>query len=530
MATLVQDSGLLGGSSGSTASMTFNVASNFTVGNKVIVCISVNLGGGGATVSSVTIAGTTATKDESRQSDLFRSCYIFSSTVVNSGSTEIVVNFSATPTVTGIALTAHEWTSIGNKNVSANTVESTTTAPNVTSPTTTIANQKVYAVITTTGNPGATTLPSGYTTMYDNMDANPYSVYGSAVYKEVSATGAQDALWTLTNSTSGFMAIATYEILADVPSDLITIGNVTTANVALATSLSVPVPSGGEDGDIFVTSLLHDSAITNANNFTQVASVDSILNHSEGAGFTIGTVLIKEYTGSEGSTFKYDFAASRKSTAVCFLLKGSTKQALFTKINPWRSDGSISADYPQFVMYNKYSNDGNYFNRTLVTFNFLPIYSFGDGSVQSFNLQKYPISNIVPSPGFTVIGTSDFHADTTDSSFTSVAFNNLNRANVSEVAIGRSQTPMQADQQLHSLYIENAFSHDYYFSGVTGEIFVPYSITVTFEPAPITGPKMRMFANGDVQIVNLVEIAGAQNKLYANGTYVCSEFIEEGYY
>jgi hypothetical protein len=216
MATLVQDSGLLGGSSGSTASMTFNVASNFTVGNKVIVCISVNLGGGGATVSSVTIAGTTATKDESRQSDLFRSCYIFSSTVVNSGSTEIVVNFSATPTVTGIALAAHEWTSIGDKDVSANTVESTTTAPNVTSPTTTIANEKVYAVITTTGNPGATTLPSGYTTMYDNMDANPYSVYGSAVYKEVSATGTQDALWTLTNSTSGFMAIATYEILANV--------------------------------------------------------------------------------------------------------------------------------------------------------------------------------------------------------------------------------------------------------------------------------------------------------------------------
>lgn len=43
---------------------------------------------------------------------------------------------------------------------------------------------------------------------------------------------------------------------------------------------------------------------------------------------------------------------------------------------------------------------------------------------------------------------------------------------------------------------------------------------------PTAGLKMKMFANGDVKIANLVELSGAANKLYANGTYVTSQFIE----
>jgi hypothetical protein len=38
--------------------------------------------------------------------------------------------------------------------------------------------------------------------------------------------------------------------------------------------------------------------------------------------------------------------------------------------------------------------------------------------------------------------------------------------------------------------------------------------------------KMKLYANGDVQIANLAEVSGSPNKLHANGTHICSQFIE----
>lgn len=213
MATLVQDSGMLGSSSGtSISSMTFNAASNFTIGNKVIVCVSFN--SGGAILASATIAGTAANKDSARETDIFRSCYIFSVDVVNSGTNSVVFTFSNSATVTGIVLNIQEWSGLGVVDQTANALGTGTTNQTITSGTTTQADELVFAVLTTTGDPGATTLPSGYTTLYDNLDANPYNVYGSAVYKTVNATGTQTATWTLTNSTNGRLAIATYYISA----------------------------------------------------------------------------------------------------------------------------------------------------------------------------------------------------------------------------------------------------------------------------------------------------------------------------
>jgi hypothetical protein len=217
-ATLVQDSGQISGTaSGST--ITVNASSAFIVGNKVIVTVSINLGSGGGTVTSATIAGTTANKDASRETDLFRSCYIFSVDVVNSGSSQVVLDLStspSTPTVTGAVIDIQEWSGLGAVDQTANALATSTTNHTITSGTTTQADELVVAVMTTTGNPGATTFPSGYTTIYDNLDGASPTVYGAAVYKTVSAIGTQTATWTLTSATNGRLAIATYIILADV--------------------------------------------------------------------------------------------------------------------------------------------------------------------------------------------------------------------------------------------------------------------------------------------------------------------------
>lgn len=38
--------------------------------------------------------------------------------------------------------------------------------------------------------------------------------------------------------------------------------------------------------------------------------------------------------------------------------------------------------------------------------------------------------------------------------------------------------------------------------------------------------EMRMFSNNAVQVIQIVETSGAQNKLHSNGTFVSSQFIE----
>lgn len=60
-------------------------------------------------------------------------------------------------------------------------------------------------------------------------------------------------------------------------------------------------------------------------------------------------------------------------------------------------------------------------------------------------------------------------------------------------------------------------------SAVTGAYIISLSSSASGDTP---GLKMKMFANGDVQIANMVELSGATNKLYANGTYVTSQFIE----
>ena len=209
-ATLVQGSGLLGANQGtSVSSITFNAASAFTVGNDVIVSIAMQANN---LISSVTIAGTTATKDSSRETDTFRAVYIFRVRVVNSGQTGVTVTLPAADTFS-IALSIDEWSGFSNPaiDVTGNASPTGTTSPSVSSSgSTTQADEVVYAVAIFNSDPGSTTFPSGYTTSFNDVPNTYY--WSAAAYKTVSATGTQTATWTTTNSINSRLALATYKI------------------------------------------------------------------------------------------------------------------------------------------------------------------------------------------------------------------------------------------------------------------------------------------------------------------------------
>jgi Immunoglobulin I-set domain len=209
-ATLVQASGLLGANQGtSVSSITFNATSAFTVGNDVIVSIAMQANN---LISSVTIAGTTATKDSSRETDTFRAVYIFRARIVNSGQTSVVVNLPAADTFS-IALSIDEWSGFINPaiDVAGNSTGVGVTSHTVSSASsTTQADEVVYAVAIFAANPGSTTFPSGYTTSFDDI-ANVY-YWAAAVQKTVSATGTQSATWTSTNAVNSRLALATFKI------------------------------------------------------------------------------------------------------------------------------------------------------------------------------------------------------------------------------------------------------------------------------------------------------------------------------
>lgn len=209
-ATLVQASGLLGANQGtSVSSKTFNAASAFTVGNDVIVSIAMQANN---LISSVTIAGTTATKDSSRETDTFRAVYIFRARIVNSGQTSVVVNLPAADTFS-IALSIDEWSGFINPaiDVAGNSTGVGATSHAVSSASsTTQADEVVYAVAIFASNPGSTTFPSGYTTSFNDIADSYY--WSGAVQKTVSATGTQSATWTTTNAVNSRLALATFKI------------------------------------------------------------------------------------------------------------------------------------------------------------------------------------------------------------------------------------------------------------------------------------------------------------------------------
>jgi hypothetical protein len=240
-ATLVQGSGLLGANQTSSVSaITFNAASAFTVGNDVIVSIAMQANN---LISSVTIAGTTATKDVSRETDTFRAVYIFRVKVVNSGQTDVTITLPAAD-VFSIALSIDEWSGLGTPTLdttgSAAPTGTTLCAVNATD-FTTQADELVYAVAIFGSDPGATTFPSGYTTSFDDI-ANTY-YWSAAAYQTVSSITLANALWTATNSVNSRLALATYRIATaptiDVqPADVIAVYGSTATFTVSATSNS----------------------------------------------------------------------------------------------------------------------------------------------------------------------------------------------------------------------------------------------------------------------------------------------------
>lgn len=207
---LVQTSGKVGSAVGTAASRTFNAGSAFTVGNQVVVCISAYHS---QLISSVSIAGTTATKDASRETDTFRAAYIFRATIANSGRTDVVVSF-ASSNEHAISACIDEW-----NNFTASPTDATGNAAPVfttshavsTSGSTTQADEVVYACLVFSAAPGATTFPGGYTTMYDDANSTTYQ-QGAGAYLVLAATGTQTATWTSTNSVNSRAAIATYKL------------------------------------------------------------------------------------------------------------------------------------------------------------------------------------------------------------------------------------------------------------------------------------------------------------------------------
>jgi hypothetical protein len=209
-ATLVQGSGLLGANQSTpVSSITFNAASAFTVGNDVIVSIAMQANN---LISSVTIAGTTATKDSSRETDTFRAVYIFRARVVNSGQTAVTVNLPAADTFS-ISLSIDEWSGFATTplDTTGNAAPTGTTLCSVNATDfTTQADELVYATVIFSSDPGTTTFPSGYTTSFDDI-ANTY-YWSAAAYQTVSSITLANALWTATNSINSRLALATYKI------------------------------------------------------------------------------------------------------------------------------------------------------------------------------------------------------------------------------------------------------------------------------------------------------------------------------
>jgi hypothetical protein len=163
-------------------------------------------------ISSVTIAGTTATKDVSRETDTFRAVYIFRVKVVNSGQTDVTINLPAADTFS-ISLSIDEWSGLAptplDTTGSAAPTGTTLCSVNA-SDFTTQADELVYAAVIFSSNPGATTFPSGYTTSFNDVPDTYY--WSAAAYQTISSITLANAIWTATNSINSRLALATYKI------------------------------------------------------------------------------------------------------------------------------------------------------------------------------------------------------------------------------------------------------------------------------------------------------------------------------
>lgn len=101
---------------------------------------------------------------------------------------------------------------------------------------------------------------------------------------------------------------------------------------------SVPVPSGGQSGDIYLL-VLRDSSgsITPPSGFTQLDQItETVFSNNR------MTTFYKTYSGTEGSSFTFALGTFSRCSIICSLIRGSTGVIIDSAIQANGSSTSIS--------------------------------------------------------------------------------------------------------------------------------------------------------------------------------------------
>lgn len=221
-ASLVQTSGLKFVNN-ATSPITHNAVAAFTVGNRVIVPTT-DYTNSANHISSVTIAGTAATKDYENADDGVNQISFWSVVVVNSGRTDVVI-----ATTGGVNLwqscSIDEWSGL---QTGAGYIDATGKTTNITSSSgsatatsaTTQANGVAYAgAVDIVGTDCVSVTPTnGYTVAWFNNDGTANEGF-VGFYKILGTTGVETATWTFGASAQFSTAIVVYKCApASVPS------------------------------------------------------------------------------------------------------------------------------------------------------------------------------------------------------------------------------------------------------------------------------------------------------------------------
>lgn len=216
-ATLVQSSGKKRGDGWTASSRTENAASNFTVGNTVIVAMQYY--GSAADLTSVVIAGTTATRairSPAAWSGGETASIIYYAKIANSGRSDVVINGDTQYKST--LLTIDEWSGLMDSPVDKTSAAGPTTSTSPaagSSGTLAQADEVVYFNFSQWTVVSSVTDPSGYTLVYAETGSGV--IAGNGYYRIVSATTAQNPTATLASSDLWTAALATFKAAASDP-------------------------------------------------------------------------------------------------------------------------------------------------------------------------------------------------------------------------------------------------------------------------------------------------------------------------
>lgn len=211
-ATLVQTSGKRNASWNAT-SRTENAASSFTVGNTVIV--SMGYYGAEEDLSSVVIAGTTATRairSPATWGTGQAAAIIYFAKIANASRTDVVMNNAGSGAHIA-TLSIDEWSGLQDSPLDKAVLggPTTSTAPTVTSGTLAQADEVCYFVATILNSvQSSITNPTDYTSVWEELTGTT-NLGGEGYYRIVEATTSQAPQSTLATSDEWRTVIATFK-------------------------------------------------------------------------------------------------------------------------------------------------------------------------------------------------------------------------------------------------------------------------------------------------------------------------------